>query len=529
MGSPKLQKLNDGGIGGLAHTHTTSHTSTANHRRSDGGSNLPMPKPQPLPEKETSPNYPVQALGPILGEAACALAYHVQAPLGLAAQSVLAAAALVAQGYIDVERGRIGRGPVSLFCLSVAESGDRKSSVDKLALKPIRDFEAARREHLKEDLLQYKSSMTAWELRRESVIKSAKPKSDKVLMTEADEARLAQELASLEAEKPTPPPRSPITFSEPTPEAIWRHYQQGLPSAGLFSDEGVQFFNGHGMTNEARGRMIGCISQLWDGSTLQRTRAAEGESGELDNRRLSTHLMVQPVVSSEVLSDPLLLGQGFLARFLVCHEDSLAGSRFLQGRDSNLGPMEDPAINKYWQRLNELLNAPPHIDEETGGLILQAYPISGAAYEKWAVLHDGIEAQLSPDSGRFGDIKGFASKAAENAARIAAVLAFIEGSTITPDIIQRAGTLIAYYLESMAIRTGDASHDKDDIEARDLLTQINRLGGSLEASSFKSLPRQFRSAKHTRQLLKRLTEDRHLLVTNIGPAGKPSEWEIPKC
>ena len=43
------------------------------------------------------------------------------------------------------------------------------------------------------------------------------------------------------------------------------------------------------------------------------------------------------------------------------------------------------------------------------------------------MLHDGIEAQLNTNGGIFIDIPAFASKAAENAARIAAILAFVEG------------------------------------------------------------------------------------------------------
>ena len=75
-----------------------------------------------LPDPYKDLKYPLDALGPILGAAAKRLAYHVQVPEGMAGQSVLAAAALIAQAHIDVQRGSIGVGPVSIFCLSVAES-----------------------------------------------------------------------------------------------------------------------------------------------------------------------------------------------------------------------------------------------------------------------------------------------------------------------------------------------------------------------------------------------------------------------
>ncbi|MFU8803332.1 MAG: DUF3987 domain-containing protein, partial [Bradymonadaceae bacterium] len=38
----------------------------------------------------------------------------------------------------------------------------------------------------------------------------------------------------------------------------------------------------------------------------------------LFGRRLAVHLMVQPGVARDLLSDPLAVDTGFLARFLIC-------------------------------------------------------------------------------------------------------------------------------------------------------------------------------------------------------------------
>ena len=56
--------------------------------------------------------YPIKALGPILGDAAIAISGAIQAPKGIAAQSVLAAATLVAQPHIDVSRIDTLRSPL---------------------------------------------------------------------------------------------------------------------------------------------------------------------------------------------------------------------------------------------------------------------------------------------------------------------------------------------------------------------------------------------------------------------------------
>ena len=52
-----------------------------------------------FPEMPAAEPYPVGALGPVLGPAALAISHKVQVPEAIAAQSVLAAASLVAQAH----------------------------------------------------------------------------------------------------------------------------------------------------------------------------------------------------------------------------------------------------------------------------------------------------------------------------------------------------------------------------------------------------------------------------------------------
>jgi len=480
-----------------------------------------------LPEYHEEIKYPLDALGSILGEAAKRLAYHVQVPEGIVAQSVLSTAALIAQAHIDVQRGNIGSGPVSIFCLSVAESGDRKSTVDRLALEPVRLHEKERQQVMAEKEKRYKAKLESWELRHAELLKVYRKKGPRFV--DEEQAALSDKLFALEQIKPIRPPRSNVTFSEPTAEGIWKHYLEGDPSAGLFSDEGISFFAGHGMTDEAKGRSIHMLSKLWDGDPLTRTRGAEGESGTLAQRRLSCHLMIQPVVAAKVLADPLLQGQGFLPRFLICHEKSIAGTRLLAGRDLTRGVRDDPAIKNYWKSMTALLQRPIKTNQETGELELTTSKLIGDTFDVWCALYDGIEDHLK-ECGRFVDVKAFASKAAEHAARIAAVLAFVEGHE-HPLVahVEQAGKLITYYLDLMANQTREAQQDADALLARDLLSWINEHGDKLSAADFNKLPNPLRKAKIARKLLALLVASGHLKVVekNIRTQN-PSTWEVFK-
>lgn len=482
-------------------------------------------RPIPLAERHQALEFPVEALGPILGEAAECLAYHIQTPFGMAGQSVLSAAALAVQGHTDVSRGNFLYGPTSLFCMTVASSGDRKSAIDKNALHPIREYEEERRAAYKKDMADFKASKEAWSLHRKSIISSHK-NTEKSPISEADEKRMREALAEVNSREPSIPPRPHITLEEPTAEGIYRHLLEGQPTAGLFNSEGIGFFGGHGMSEENRGRTIAMLSKLWDGDPITRTRGAEGDSGILAGKRLSAHLMMQPVVADQVLRDPLLHGQGFLARFLIVQEPSLAGQRFTQERDLNIDLRREPALRPYYEALSQQIRRPLNVSSETGEIKPHNAKIEGDALEAWCILHDGIEAQTA-ESGEFFDIREFAAKGADNAARIAAILAQIDGHE-KPLVkhIESAGKLVTYYLNFMAIRVDESRKDKNELIARDLLDFIKSRGGFLHSAEFKYLPRNLRNAKLARQHLKTLVEMGHLEIYRVNQHGKAAEWRI---
>lgn len=81
--------------------------------------------------------FPLSALPPLIRDAVIEAQQITQAPLGLVAASALGAVSLVCQNLIDVCRLNTLRGPVSLFFLTLAESGERKTAVDKLLMKPL--------------------------------------------------------------------------------------------------------------------------------------------------------------------------------------------------------------------------------------------------------------------------------------------------------------------------------------------------------------------------------------------------------
>ena len=458
------------------------------------------PNPQPLlPDVSIAAPYPLQALGDLLGGAASAIIESVQVPDALAGQAVLAAAAMAAQPHANVLRaGQLI--PLSLFALTVAESGDRKSAADRLALQAHHQHQHTLLGAHKTEYKEYRNYRDAYQKARTAILDNAKGDPDTV----------ATELGKLL--EPVEPPSPFILAEEPTLEGLQKSLLRGYASQGLFSDEGGQFFGGYASRPENMLKSVAGLSKLWDGSPITRTRAAEGESASRSGCRLSAHLMIQPVVAQNVLSNPVLQGQGFLARFLIAWPQSLAGSRFYRDVD----PTRDVRLGRYWQRMAYLLALEPPQNEQ-GELAPPALPMGPQSLAAWVIQHDAIEAELGK-WGELFEIKPAAAKGGENLLRIAGVLAVVENTdTITLPIIERAGMLVRWYLDEALRLTNPTKAELHLFKAQSLLDWLLNKGWHTFDS--RKLQREGpsiarKSAKQRDQLLAVLVEHHQLLTSD---------------
>ncbi|WP_223496830.1 YfjI family protein [Pseudomonas sp. A-RE-26] len=378
---------------------------------------LPRP-PQPLIESNPMAQpYPVQALGGVLGPAVERMAEVIGVPQALAAQSVLAASALATQGHAGLQLD--GRHyPLSLYLITVAASGDRKTAADRCALLPARQWEREQWQRYREQLARHRAAQ-----RQAQRINPADPES----------ANGAQ----LEAEPSAPR----LITTDPTIEALIKGLCHDLPSMGLFCDEGGQFLGSSTMSRDNRLKAVTTLSSLWDGSPIDRARSMVGESLRAYDRRLSLHLMLQPYLAMQLLSDPLLQGQGILGRCLMTWPTSLAGQRSYQAVDLS----KDAALKRYHHRLSALFYQPWSLSAG-GALQLSKLSLSPLARRRWIDLHDAIEAQLG-EFGELASVRPSGSKAADNLLRVAGILAVVEESSVVEaDHIQRASALVGYYL-----------------------------------------------------------------------------------
>jgi hypothetical protein len=395
--------------------------------------------------------FPVESLGPLLGNAARAINDRVQSPIAMCGNSVLATATLAVQAHVDVVLpiGDHRAKPVSGYFISIAETGERKTESDHQAMPSVRAREKQLRDEYDTKRESYVNEKLAWDKARDEAVKQGKGN------------RLAIK-ATLD--KIGPPPIAPLepmlTSTEPTFEGLCKQFATHHASLGIFNNEGGQFIGGHGMKDENKLRTAGGLSELWDGQPARRVRAGEGAS-MYPGRRLSGHIMVQPEVSDILLSDPLLASQGLLSRLLVVQPESAAGTRMPRKEK----PQTAAHLKDYNDALLKLMQRQPPLKKgKANELEPRPLPLSTEANARWFEFVEHVEKSIGPNGG-LEPIKGFANKMPEHAARLAGVLTVVENINaheIDVETLER-GIALAEHYATEALRIFHASRVNADL------------------------------------------------------------------
>ena len=455
-------------------------------------------EPLPLIRDFPSPTpYPINALGD-LKRIVEAVHKFTQAPIEIAAASALSATSLVVQGHANVETLG-GDKPLSLYMLTVARSGERKSSCDDRIIAAIKNFEKAQAKDMERIFQRHKNQHEIYQVERSKITALLKAKRGGITRQEAE-----RQLELLGAE-PNLPPSTDRIVTEPTFEGLTKMFKDGQPSLGLFSDEGGQFLGGHAMNADNKQKTLAALNDLWGGNSIRRTRQGDG-AYQLHDRRLAIHLMVQPSVAHQLLSDPLAVDTGFLARFLISEPISTIGTRSHRG-----SILHSQSIQDFYNCQQALLEREMPVNPDTGGLEPRLLKLSSEAREVLITFADEVERQQLK-GGEYDAITGTASKSAEQAARLAGVLTLwrnFQTDVIDASEMQHGIELAKYYLNE-AKRLVEVAIVSLDLQAADnLLKWISERHGKtcfVFSDILQNGPNAIRDSKRVKKLFAILTE-----------------------
>lgn len=405
-------------------------------------------EPDPLTASGESQPYPVSALPPLLRDAVVEAQSFVQSPAALVACSALSALSLAAQGLANVRRDHQLVGPVSLYILAVAESGERKSTCDRIFGAALRDWERDQAAACAPDITAHETAVATAEAKRAGLLEAVKRKRRDMQETEEEEAAL-QELAGL-VPSPVKVPR--LLYTDATPEALSHALATGWPSAAVLSAEAGAVFGAHGMGFEAILRNLAQLNVLWDGGAIDIDRRSKA-SYRLRDRRLTFGVMVQPETMRAFIerAGTLPRGSGFIARFLIAWPTSRQGHRPYRP-----APAAMPAVDAFNRRIRALLDTPLTTDA-LGGLAPTVLDLSPLAHAAWVQAYNAIERELA-SGGSYAPIRDVAAKAAENIARLAALFHMVDHGamgTIDRICVDSAAQIVRWHLQEAHRLLGD--------------------------------------------------------------------------
>ncbi|WP_351189850.1 YfjI family protein [Shewanella sp. TB4-MNA-CIBAN-0142] len=351
-----------------------------------------------------------------------------QAPEGMICMTAISAISQVLQGVIDVKLPTGNIKPVSIMTMLIAESGERKSTVENLFKKGIKSFEKLELKTYQESLNRYKIELDFHKSKTSQISKI------KNLDNEGESDEVVKKLLEHHSHQPIKPVRSMLTFEDSTPEALFSDLSQNIPNAFLGSSEGGILLNSRVMSQSAS------LNSIWSGDEITVNRKSE-PSYTIENARLTVSIMTQSSALDRFLKKTKddVRGNGFLSRFLVCFPPSNCG-----GRQTHGIVFTDEAVKAFNDRLNQLLEESAALEDYTSKRVVE---FSDEAKSIWFDVYNDIESKMAPN-GIYYPVKDHASKLCENIARLAALLQSFDRSSdddITVETLIAAINLMGYF------------------------------------------------------------------------------------
>jgi putative DNA primase/helicase len=218
------------------------------------------PEPQPLTVKVAPEPYPIDALPDAMRAAVMEVQAFTKAPMVLAGASAMGALSMACQAHVDIERAKKLRGPTGLFLLTIADSGERKTTCDAFFGASIREYDADQADRLASELKDNRAAIAGWKAEHEGVLLAIREKSKKGKVPPA----LMESLKELEHYKPEPLRVPKISRLDDTPENLAWVLSKEWPSAGVASSDAGIVFGGHAMGKDSIMRNLSQLNRTSD-------------------------------------------------------------------------------------------------------------------------------------------------------------------------------------------------------------------------------------------------------------------------
>ncbi|MFP1907961.1 YfjI family protein [Lonsdalea quercina] len=401
-------------------------------------------------------SFPLDYVPDIIRHAIIGAASKTKAPTALIFASAMTPVSLLCQGMTDVSPAEGLTLPVSCNFCTVAESGERKSTVDKLFMMSLHEYEREVETRYNNSMQDYETERDIWEEELKA-LKNVLIKKTKNKQPREDVKELIRDH---QEDRPREPSRVQLLSSDITPAALQYQLHKGGGSMALHSAEGDIILGGKAIQN------LGMLNDLWDGSPFTVSRRTS-ESFTVHDARLTASLMVQdaPLRKYFKRSQEQARGSGFLARFFFCRPQSTIGSRtgpVLENYQEQLAP--------YHLRLRQLLEMYGQKINNKEHARRKALTFTPEAAMRWMDICEHFEREMA-ERGTYCHLQDFASKEGNKVARLAALFHYFSGAEgdIPESTIMDAQKISQWYLNEALTLLGPVPEEPQYIRDAELL------------------------------------------------------------
>jgi hypothetical protein len=471
-----------------------------------------QPEPWELPVSIETPMLPPitrEMLPKVLGNMVFAISANTETPPELATILGLAACATACQKKYTIESSRGHTEQLSLWGIAALESGNRKSSVEKKMIAPLRKWEANARDKLepiiKEATTQYENEM--------AIIKGLRNRLSKCEIEKRD--GIKKEILSLEDELTEVPKLPQLWEQDITPEHLGTVMNANHECLGLFSSEGGIFDIMSGRYSKGVPN-LDLFLQSHSGDPVRVSRGSRSPVN-LNEPALSIGISPQPSVIRGMAERPGFRERGLSARFMYVLPISPLGSRELINRPT----INDEVYVQYSDAINNLLDEDYPDDEP------KILSMSAVAFNMWIDFSISVEIDLC-DGGRFEHLKDWAGKLPGLVARIAGVYHCIEpdGELVSGKTMEMVLLLTSVLIPHALAAFDLMGADEGMSGARKILNWIhkNSLSEFSGRDCFEATKGTFKKVSVMETSLTVLKE--HFIIRDLPPEKKPGRPSI---
>lgn len=336
-----------------------------------------------------------------------ALAEAIQIPYELALINALGAVAVAAQRKFRVMVKPGYAEPINVYALCALPPGERKSSTVEACKRPLVEWQASKRQEMRDEIRDAESE-------RKTMEKAIEGKRTKAAMS-TDEGRrdMIEEIKRMERALPEVPISPRLLADDATPEALAALLERQDERIGMLEAEG-------GFFDTLAGRYSNGVPNLdlilkgWCGEPAQVDRKGR-DAIFLKSPLITLVISPQPEIVQGLASRPGFRGRGLVGRFLYVLPQSRLGGRAIETT-----PVPTVLVNSWRATLFRLLEtawATGEDGEKTG----HGIGLAAEALDLWKQFATLVEAGLLP-GGEFEYMSDWAGKFPGQAIRLAGLI-----------------------------------------------------------------------------------------------------------